>query len=172
MRASVAGDRAQYARLLEALVPLVRAIARSCLVRNGGDESELDDIVQECFLAIHLKRHLWDQSRPLVPWVRALVVNKSIDGLRRKGHRVMVTIDAFENVLAAPVREEELKASEIEALIVRLKGRERDVLESVALRGLTVRDAAARLGISEGSARVTLHRGLKKLAELYRKSST
>ncbi|MGL1138532.1 sigma factor-like helix-turn-helix DNA-binding protein [Vibrio parahaemolyticus] len=38
----------------------------------------------------------------------------------------------------------------------------------MALKGMTVAQAATTLGMSEGTARVTLHRGLKVLAKLYR----
>lgn len=170
MRDAIAGDRIQYRKLLDALVPLVTAVARGCLVRNGRDESDLEDIVQESFLAIHLKRHMWDSSRPLVPWVRALVVNKALDSLRRKGHRITVPIEDYENILPQPIAEPDLSAEEIARLVQGLKGRQRLVVESVALKGMTVREAAAQIGMSEGSARVTLHRGLTTMAALYRKS--
>lgn len=170
MQAAVAGDRVRYRQLLDALVPLVTAIARSCLLRNGRDLSELDDIVQESFLTIHLKRHLWDPSRPLVPWLRALVANKAIDILRRKGHRTVLPIEDFENVLPAPTPEPTLSTEDIANLIRTLKGRQREVVEAVALGGLTIAEVAKKFGLAEGSARVTLHRGLKTLAEIYRKS--
>lgn len=168
MQAACAGDRVQYRKVLDALVPLVTAVARNCLIRNGRDDTDLEDIVQESFLAIHLKRHMWDASRPLVPWIRALVVNKTVDSLRRKGHRITVPIEDFEEVLPQPVAEPDLSAEEIEALITNLQGRQRQVLEAVALKGMTVAQAAENLGMSEGTARVTLHRGLKVLARIYR----
>lgn len=172
MRDAIAGDRAQYRKVLDALVPLVTAVARNCLLRNGRDDCDLEDIVQESFLTIHLKRHMWDTSRPLVPWVRALVVNKTVDSLRRKGHRITVPIGDFEEVLPQPVTEPDLSADEIAALIANLQGRQKQVLEAVALKGMTVAQAAVTLGMSEGTARVTLHRGLKVLAKIYRTSQT
>jgi RNA polymerase sigma-70 factor (ECF subfamily) len=170
MQAAIAGDGDAYRRLLDKLLPLVTAIAHTCLARNGRDRSDLDDVVQEALLAIHLKRHLWNPSRPLVPWIRALVVNKAIDVLRRKGHRLSVPIGDYENVLAAPTSEPDLNVDGIATLIGSLKGRQRDVLEAVALKSMSVPEAASFLGISEGNARVTLHRGLKALADLYRKA--
>ena len=169
MQGAIGGDRTQYRALLDALIPLVTAIARNCLLQNGRDVSELEDIVQESFLAIHLKRHMWDPSRPLVPWVRALVMNRAIDFLRRKGHRITVPIEAYENVIPARTNDFDLRADEVERLIETLKGRQRDVLEAIAIKGMSIKEAASSLGMSEGSARVTLHRGLKALAERYRK---
>lgn len=168
MKAAVAGDQRNYRRLLDALVPLVTAVARACLRRSGRDMSELEDVVQESFLAIHLKRHLWDPSRPLVPWVRAIVVNKTIDNMRRRGHRTAVPIEPFENILTIETPEPGLRADEIGRLIAQLRGRQKDVLEAVAMNGLTVKEAAAKLGMTEGAARVTLHRAIKALAALHR----
>src|ERR671912_715085 len=116
MKAAVEGDQRHYRQLLDALVPLVTAVARTCLRRNGRDMSDLEDVVQESFLAIHLKRHLWDPSRPLVPWVRAIVVNKTIDNMRRRGRRVVVPIEPFENILSVEAPEPDLRADEIERL--------------------------------------------------------
>jgi RNA polymerase sigma factor (sigma-70 family) len=170
MKAAVEGDQRHYRQLLDALVPLVTAVARTCLRRNGRDMNDLEDVVQESFLAIHLKRHLWDPSRPLVPWVRAIVVNKTIDNMRRRGHRVVVPIEPFENILSVEAPEPDLRADEIERLIASLRGRQKDVLEAVAMQGLSVREAAAKFGMSEGTARVTLHRAIKALAELQRRT--
>ncbi|MDX2203644.1 MAG: sigma-70 family RNA polymerase sigma factor [Hyphomicrobiaceae bacterium] len=172
MQAAAEGDQRSYRRLLDALVPLITAVARTCLARNGRDLSELDDVVQESLLAIHLKRHLWDASRPLVPWVRALVVNKTIDSMRRRGRRIVVPIEPLANMLPADTPQPDMGRSDIERLIGHVRGRQRLVLEAIALKGQTVREAADSLGMSEGAARVTLHRAIKAIAELVRKART
>lgn len=172
MAAANTGDRAAYHCLLVAIAPLVTAIVRHCLRRHGQDASELDDIVQDCFLTLHLKRHLWDPSRPLVPWIRALVSNKCIDALRRRGTSNTLQIEDFENVLSAPMTERDhgQETSDLHSLVLTLKGRSRDVLAAVALQGMSVKAAAVSLGLTEGNARVALHRGIKMLAELNRRS--
>ena len=174
MVAANAGDRDAYHRLLVALAPLVTAIVRHCLLSHAQDDTELDDIVQDCFLTLHLKRHLWDPTRPLVPWVRALATNKCVDTLRRKGATKTLPIEDFENVLSAPDAQPTSthSQSDLQALVLRLKGRSRDVLTAVALQGMSIKTAAATLGLSEGNARVALHRGIKVLAEISRRSRT
>ncbi len=117
--------------------------------------------MQDCFLTLHLKRHLWDPSRPLVPWVRALVSNKCLDALRRKSSTKTLPIEDFENILSAPDTQVATTHSptELQTLVHRLKGRSRDVLTAVALQGMSIKAAATALGLSEGNARVALHRG-------------
>jgi RNA polymerase sigma-70 factor, ECF subfamily len=51
-----------------------------------------------------------------------------------------------------------------------LPARQREVLQSIALDGASLAEAAARLGISEGAVRVALHRGLAALAKRSEKS--
>jgi RNA polymerase sigma-70 factor (ECF subfamily) len=174
MVAASAGDRDAYHRLLVALAPLVTAIVRHCLMRHAQDDTDLEDVVQDCFLTLHLKRHLWDPTRPLVPWVRALVTNKCLDALRRKGATKTLQIEDFENVISAPETQPAStpSQSELQALVLRLKGRSRDVLTAVALQGMSIKTAATKLGLSEGNARVALHRGIKVLAEISRRSRT
>ena len=50
-------------------------------------------MVQETLLALHLKRHTWDQSKPLLPWAHAVARNKVIDNLRRRGKGTYLPID-------------------------------------------------------------------------------
>src|SRR5438552_15627976 len=93
MRAAIGGDASAYNRLLTKLAPAIRSAARRGLGRAGAAIEEAEDVVQETLLAIHLKRHTWDPSLPLGPWVRAIARNKIIDSLRRRGHRDHVPID-------------------------------------------------------------------------------
>jgi RNA polymerase sigma-70 factor (ECF subfamily) len=46
-----------------------------------------------------------------------------------------------------------------------LPGRQRDVVRSISIDGVSIRDTAARLKISEGAVRVALHRGLSTLSQ-------
>jgi RNA polymerase sigma-70 factor (ECF subfamily) len=84
MRAANAGDEAAYTRLLASLAPVLRAIARR---RLAGTRlvSDFEDVVQETLLAIHLKRHTWDETRPFGPWFSSIIRHKLVDAARRRG---------------------------------------------------------------------------------------
>src|SRR5262245_51950518 len=105
MRAAIGGDAAAYNRLLTSLAPVIRSAARRGLARAGMGAEEAEDVVQETLLAMHLKRHTWDQSLPLGPWVRAIARNKLIDAMRRRGHRDHVPIDDVIETLASDAGE-------------------------------------------------------------------
>ena len=169
MRAANAGDEAAYGRVLAGIAPVLRSQIRRGLSRVGRGPEEAEDILQETLLAIHTKRHTWRESEPFAPWMRAIARNKLIDALRRRGGRFDVPIDAFADTLAAPEEERQLSAVETDRMLGMIEGRSREVVQAVAVDGLTTREVASRLGMTEGAVRVALHRGITALAKAFRK---
>jgi RNA polymerase sigma-70 factor (ECF subfamily) len=161
------GDAGAYRKLLVSLAPHMRAVAHSRCRRLGAPESEVEDIVQEVLLTIHLKRGTWDQSRPIGPWVAAIVRNKLIDVLRRKLH-ITVPIENFVDSLQAEDLAPELSTRDIDTLLGHLKPQQSEIVRSISLKGSSIRETADRLQMTEGAVRVTLHRALKALAVVYR----
>jgi RNA polymerase sigma-70 factor (ECF subfamily) len=116
-----------------------------------------------------LKQHTWDETRPITPWVAAIARYKLIDALRRSGAGLHLPIEDFADLL--PAEEARVNAGpDIAHSLDPLPARQREVLQSIALDGASVAEAAARLGISEGAVRVALHRGLAALAKRSEKS--
>ena len=168
MRASNAGDAAAYRALLAGIAPVLRGVVQRGLTRAGLGASEAEDIVQETLLAIHLKRHTWREDEPLAPWIRAIARNKLVDALRRRGRSSNVPIDDFTETLPAPEEERRLSSMEADKVLGMINGRSREVVQAMAVEGLSTREAAARLGLTEGAVRVALHRGLTSLAHALR----
>ncbi len=162
------GDEAAYHRLLTALAPVLRAAARQGFARLGGGNSEVEDIVQETLLAIHLKRHTWREGEPLLPWVRAICRNKVIDAMRRQGRLKATPLDDVIGLLELPEPEPPPREIDPAVLLKDLPDKQRSIVEAVSLEGLSTREAAQRFSMSEGALRVALHRALKSLAALYR----
>jgi RNA polymerase sigma-70 factor (ECF subfamily) len=163
MRSAISGDDAAYHRLLKAVTPVLRAAARRGLARAGQPVDQSEDIVQDILLAVHLKRHTWDVNAPFAPWLFAIGRNKLIDSLRRRGRRVFVNIDDFAEIIPGEPAAETAPASEVAAQIQSLPARQRDVLQSIAVDSVSIKDTAAKLAMSEGAVRVALHRGLASL---------
>ena len=166
MRAALNGDSIAYRRLLRAVTPVLRAAARRGLARAGQPVDQSEDIVQDILLAVHLKRHTWDANAPFAPWLFAIARNKLIDALRRRGRRVFVNIDDFLEIIPSEPVRESVSASELKVQLDGLSGRQRDVVQLIAVESTSIKDTAARLTMSEGAVRVALHRGLAKLAKL------
>ena len=168
MRAGLAGDAAAYRKLLEAIVPRLRKFAGSGLSRAGIGNADAEDVVQEILLAIHLKRQTWMSDQPFLPWLNAVARHKLIDVMRRRGRRGEVPIDGLIEILPDQSPAPETSQTELTRLVDRLDGKQQAVVSAIALDGTSIRDTAAKLGMREGAVRVAFHRGLKKLALLYR----
>ena len=159
------GDTVAYRQLLQELASILR---RSASRRGSRCTSEdIEDAVQETLLTLHLKRQTWDESRPLLPWIRAILKNKVTDALRRRGSCVYLSIDDISETLAdAPI--EVATRADTEVVLASLKGRQRDVVMSISIEGGSARQVAVRLGMSEVAVRVCLHRALKAMAHTFR----
>jgi RNA polymerase sigma factor (sigma-70 family) len=169
MRTAMSGDAGAYRQFLMSVTPHLRAMARHRCRIVGVSEGDAEDIVQEVLLAIHLKRGTWDQSRPIGPWIAAIVRNKLIDALRRRGRHAVVPIEDVIETLGAEDRADDTVSShEIDGLLGQLKVRQREIVKAISINGSSVRETADRLQMTEGAVRVALHRALKTLAALYR----
>jgi RNA polymerase sigma-70 factor, ECF subfamily len=162
MRAARSGDAAAYDRCLRDIAKGLRPMVRRGLTRAGrGDDTE--DVVQEILLAVHVKRHTWDESRPIGPWLAAIARYKLIDALRRRGSRVELPIEDFSDILPAAEAAPD-NAPAIARSLAALPERQRAVVQSIAVEGASIGSTAKTLAMSEGAVRVALHRGLAFLA--------
>ncbi|MBY0560571.1 sigma-70 family RNA polymerase sigma factor [Hyphomicrobium sp.] len=167
MRSAIAGDQVAYRRLLSELSQALRGVVRRGFAGVGVPASEVEDVVQDVLLAIHLKRHTWDQTLPLGPWVIAIARNKMIDDLRRRGRRPEVPVDLSEFDFEGEDQQASIDAHDVGRVLSRLSDKNRDIVQSISIDGQSARDVAERLGMSEVAVRVALHRSLKALADTY-----
>jgi RNA polymerase sigma-70 factor (ECF subfamily) len=169
MRAGIDGDAQAYRRLLDELARSLRAATRRGFAQAGVALNDVEDVVQETLLAIHLKRHTWNSDQPLGPWVRAIARHKLIDTLRRRGRRIEVPIDVVMDFLVADEPPSDLDRQDAERLVNGLRGRQQVIVRAISIEGQSIREVAERLDMNEGAVRVALHRGLKALAAMHRK---
>jgi RNA polymerase sigma-70 factor (ECF subfamily) len=171
MRAAIAGDEAAYRKLLADLSRLLRGVVRRGFAGVGVARDDVEDVVQDVLLAIHLKRHTWDPTMPLGPWVLAIARNKMIDDLRRRGRRPEVAIDLQQFDIEGEDQQASIDAHDVDRVLSGLSVRNRDIVRSISLDGHSARDVADRLGMTEVAVRVALHRSLKTLADTYQEKA-
>jgi RNA polymerase sigma factor (sigma-70 family) len=164
LTAANAGDTRAYTRFLQAVSPVLRGIVRAR--GHGLGEAGHEDVLQEVLLAIHLKRHSWDPTAPVGPWLYAITRYKVVDAFRARGQKIDVPIEDFAEVLAAQAGPDPTEAADMDKMIGMLDGRSADIVRKIGVEGVTVAETAAALTMSEGAVRVALHRALKTLAIL------
>jgi RNA polymerase sigma-70 factor (ECF subfamily) len=165
MISSLDGDDAAHRRLLGALTGYLRGYFIRRLGRNAAD---LEDLVQETLLAIHLKRSSYDRTLPFTPWAYAVARYKLVDHFRRGRRRVHVPLEDAGILLSAENPEEGVVRTDLERLLGQLPERQRALIEEVKIHGFSVEEAAQKRGVTAVSARVMLHRSLQWLNQAVR----
>lgn len=170
MIAALDGDSDAHRTLLLTLSGHLRAYFRGRLRRINRGAVEAEDLVQEVLIAIHTRRHTYDRSQLFTPWMHAIARYKFLDYLRRTRASVHdVALDsAGGDILAHGDHEAVESALDLEKLLAGLTPKMRQAIQYVKLDGLTVREAARRSGMSESSVKVSVHRGLKRVARQIR----
>ncbi|MEJ8835365.1 sigma-70 family RNA polymerase sigma factor [Ramlibacter sp. AN1133] len=158
-----AGDAKAYHAFLRRLGAHLRAyLAR----RLFGWPDEVEDLVQECLLAMHNQRHTYEPDQPLTAWVHAIARYKLIDLLRAKSAREALhdPLDDELAVFAASAEEASDARKDVAGLLETLPDRHRLPILHVKLEGRSVAETAKLTGMSESAVKVGIHRGLKALA--------
>jgi len=157
----LAGEASAQGQLLSALCGPLRAYFGK---RLGPGAADVEDLVQDTLLAIHLKRAAYDPAQPFTPWAYAVARYKLIDHFRRQGVRKAVPLDDAGDLFASENPEEGAVRRDIETLLGSLPARQRQLMVDVKLSGHSMEEAAQRSGMSVSAVKVSVHRGLKALA--------
>lgn len=167
-----AGDREAYRLLLHLLIPWLRRVAGRKLNRA----EDVEDTVQDVLASLHAIRHTYDPARPLQPWVMTLAQRRIADKLRgnyRLRNRETAFPEGFEETFPSGAANEEPDAAlnhEPAALaraIQALSPRQRQAVELLRLKEMSLREAASVSGRSETSLKIAMHRALKSLRRAF-----
>lgn len=127
------------------------------------DRDEAMDFLQEGFIEVFKKLENYRFEGSLEGWVRRVVVFKSIDRLRKEKRYQEVLRAYDEKGVSAPVEFELEEASsnsksKIRELVNELPGKAGLILKLFVLEGLTHKEIAEHLEISEGTSKSQLNR--------------
>jgi RNA polymerase sigma-70 factor (ECF subfamily) len=153
MAAAQDGDQAAYARLLREITPFLRVLAR----RRCADPDRAEDIVQDSLLALHRVRHTYDPRRPFTPWLAGrlrVAAHETVD------ERVYET---FADPSANKESDARDAAQALAALVAELPPGQREALELVKVKEMSLVEASQQSGQSVGALKVSVHRALKAL---------
>jgi RNA polymerase sigma-70 factor, ECF subfamily len=157
-----AGDASAWRELLGDLRVRLEAYFARRLVADLA--AEADDLVQETLIAMHARAVTYDPGQPFTAWAYAIARYKLIDLWRRKGVRRHVALEDFQGELFGPDGHAAAEAAlDVDRLLGGLPVKQQGLVRDVKLEGLSLAEAGARRGMTEGAAKVSLHRALKQL---------
>ena len=159
------GDEHTFSRIMqEYQQPLYYYIYK--MVGNGEDAR---DILQETFVKAYTKRESFRGDSQVNTWLYSIAGNLAKNHLRWRSIRRFVTLGPDEYELPA----EELSPDEIDAMkaellryLDHLPRRQRSVFLLKYYHGLSHREVAAILDISEASSKTNFHYATKTLREV------
>ena len=164
LAAAQAGDAEAYRQFLHAILPFLRSVARA---RTRSDELS-EDVVQDALLTVHRVRHTYEPGRPVRPWLAAIAARRAIDAIRRRGRQTAREVhdpaayETFADAEANPGEASEA-SEELARRMTELTQRQKEALELVKLKEMSLAEASAESGQSVASLKVNIHRAMKKL---------
>ena len=166
------GDATAYRQFLSESAGFLRAI----VARTGIPADQVEDVVQETLISVHAIRHTYDPTRPVRPWLTAIARRRAIDWRRRRNSaagREIALDDVGHETFADPASNRDKDRSEAAAAIRRwlaeLPPGQRQAVELLKLRELSLAEASALSGQSVGALKVATHRAMIALRKLWKR---
>ena len=168
IRACQAGDAAAFRRLVERFERRVYGVAYA-IIHN---RELARDIAQEAFLRVHRALHTFDPARSFYTWLYQIVLNLSIDALRKDRRSRPMDLEAAggipdrgetpgESLLRRETQER------VRRLLDRLPVDYRVALTLRDLQGFSAPEIAAMAGVSPVTIRWRIHEARKRFRALW-----
>lgn len=139
---------------------------------TGGDRARAEDVAQETLLRAWRHPSVLDQSaRSARAWLFTVARRIVIDGWSSAASRAEVTTDTPPETAAPDDIERAVQGLLVADALAELAPRHREVISLCYYQGLSVAEAAARLGVAEGTVKSRVFRGRRELAGLLRGQS-
>jgi RNA polymerase sigma-70 factor, ECF subfamily len=154
------GDRSAFGHLYERYAGMVHGVL---LARVRA--ADVDDLLQDVFIRAmrHLSTLRDDES--FGAWLRTIARNLANDYHRHSASEASLPDDIanMEDMVETPSQNNELHAATILNAIRSLPDAYRETLVLRLVEGMTGPEIAALTGLTHGSVRVNLHRGMQQL---------
>lgn len=151
------GDRGAFGRLYERYAGMVHG-----LLLAKVPFADVDDLVQDTFVKALRSLSALRENGSFGPWLAAIARNLANDHYRRVAPAAALDEDLVEE-LASALPAVEWSAGGVLEAIRKLPDAYRETLILRLVEGMTGPEIAARTGLTPGSVRVNLHRGMQQL---------
>jgi len=163
------------------LMSRYKARLYSFICRYVADRDEAYDLLQESFINIYQKIHLYDPKRKFSTWAFQIALNKCRDWGRKKALRRILPFSAFdktgddvsflENLADDRGNPEHMLAGkreleELAAAVAELPEKLKTPLIMCVLEDMSQEECAGILGVSQKTVETRIYRARKKLADI------
>ena len=162
LQAHLNGDPAAFSELVRRHRDRLWAVA----MRTLGDREEASDALQDAFISAFRNAASYRGEAAVTTWLHRVVVNACLDRLRRRKARPSVPLGDTE---VSSIRDDEAAVEArlmIHTALGQLPDGQRMAIVLVDLQEYSVAEAAAALGVPEGTVKSRCSRGRLELARL------
>jgi len=155
VRCAQTGDGDAFAELYQRFARMVHGVVLARITRT-----EVDDVVQDVFMAAFERLGELREPAAFAGWLAAIARNRAAD----RGRRLLPLAPVVERAVPAHAH----GRVEAMAILDAIRSLPEAYSETLVLRlveGMTGEEIAERTGLTPGSVRVNLHRGMKLLRE-------
>jgi RNA polymerase sigma-70 factor (ECF subfamily) len=133
--------------------------------RMLGDAAEAEDISQEVFLKLHSRLSEFEQQPNPSGWLYRVTVNQALDRIRRRRptEEPEHLVSQAESPESSAIKQQQL--DKLARLLQRLSPQERAALVLRDLEGLSGREVAEILNVTEETVRSAIFRAKEKLRQ-------
>ncbi len=171
---AVARLQAGDLRGLEALVRRYQVQALRAAFLIAGERALAEDAVQEAFLRLYRGIRRFDPGRPVAPYLYRIVVNTTLNLVRREGRDFSLEQMPLQQAEALLTQaetvesevERALLAAQIEEALAALSPRQRAVIVQRYYLGMSEREMARAFGVSRGTIKRLLHNARRRLRRI------
>ena len=163
MKLTQGGDKAAYERLLVEMSPVIFNFVR----KRVFNQDQVEDVFQEVLLSFHKAKHSYRTDLPFPPWFFAVIRN-AVWAALKKNHKIgqlEVPLEDFFDIASLETMEDGID-DRIHQALAALPEMNRQAVELLKLKGMSVETAAKTLGISSAALRVRAHRGYALLKKI------
>jgi len=160
------GDQTAYESFLREASEVLRVYLAK---RMTSAPDRIEDVLQETLLTVHRARHSFLLGRPIGPWLYAICQHRMTEFYRR--HRRTEAIEISTDLQESTLPEESSTEADGRGALVwealmRLPQKQREIIESLKVRDLSVKEAALQAGMSESAVKVTAFRGYQRIRQM------
>lgn len=165
MQLAQSGDKAAYDALLKETSQLLRRYFGARAESNEAAE----DLVQETLVSVHRARHTYMSGRPFAPWMYSIARRRLADHWRSRSRTLVCDVlnESLEWMDPRAAVPGEGDGGRVRESLAILPENQRRIVEYLKLDGLSIKETARKLEISEAAVKVTAHRAYEKLRKAF-----
>lgn len=183
MRSYLDGGEACFSVLIQRYERELYSYLRRLLV----DASLAEDVFQNTFLQVHVKRHLYEVGRPFRPWLYTIATHQAIDAMRRNQRHQRPSLNteyagsdedsvgsllemlASDSLDPSEHAERNERKHMVRAAVDQLADHMRTVVVLSYYQGMKYKEIAEILDIPVGTVKSRLHAAIRRLGEQWEK---